>query len=269
MSVDYHEEAMARLAALVGSSDEVFYERQLEVRHEKDYFHWVTGRAIRELEARRILTSNRRDGRYTKGVKTIRRAGLRYYTRKENELVRLIDGFSDPQITRAIGRNLESLTLDGFTRHQFVLMGRDVNQYGGRSWTKTNHDLDFIFQRDGAALGIECKNTLAYIDYDELRTKIRLCAHLHITPVFVVRAMPKDWINEIRLAGGFTLLLRWWLFPPLLQQQAHAITQRLGYDVGTPERLEDGTMQRFLNWWEPRHWQWSIHRGGRKALPFQ
>ena len=29
---------------------QVFFSRQLEVRNEKEYFHWITNRAIRDLE---------------------------------------------------------------------------------------------------------------------------------------------------------------------------------------------------------------------------
>src|SRR3990172_9323569 len=36
-------------------SEEVFYQQQLEVIFEKDYFHWVTRRALRELVAQTRL----------------------------------------------------------------------------------------------------------------------------------------------------------------------------------------------------------------------
>ena len=109
--------------------------------------------------------------------------------------------------------------------------------------------MDFIFERDGLAIGIECKNTLSYIDADELQTKLTLCKHLDITPVFVVRAMPKSWIEDIRQRGGFTLVLSWWLFPKLLEDLATTIRHSVGYKVDTPAALQDGTMRRFTNWW--------------------
>ena len=31
--------------------EQVFFSRQLEVRYERDYFHWITNRALRDLEA--------------------------------------------------------------------------------------------------------------------------------------------------------------------------------------------------------------------------
>ena len=67
------------------------------------------------------------------------------------------------------------LVLEGFARSQFVMRGRDARNYGGREWTQTDHDLDFIFERDGRVYGVEVKNTLRYIDYAEFRTKIEMC----------------------------------------------------------------------------------------------
>jgi len=48
------EEAKARarlLAHFVDQPQEVFYSRQLEVLFEREYFHWVTNRALRKLIA--------------------------------------------------------------------------------------------------------------------------------------------------------------------------------------------------------------------------
>ena len=251
-SADYDKGALHDVEQLVAKGDRVFYERQIEVLFEKPYFHWVTSRAVRELEARGAIQTSSRQGVYGSDIKTIRRTGYRYYKREESRLVDVINEFSEPTITRAIGTRLEELTLQGFARNQFVLASQNSRRYGDRVWSKTNHDLDFIFERDGRAIGIECKNTLAYIDHDELRTKLSLCHHLGIAPVFVVRTMPKSWIQEVRLAGGFTLVLSWWLFPKLLAPLATKIQHSLGYQVGTPGSLETGTMQRFLNWWQSR-----------------
>ena len=245
----YEQGAVEDVERLITQTDRVFYERQVEVLLESKYFHWVTSRAVRELENRRVIETRRCSGPYGSEVKTLRRTKYRYYKREETRLLDLIGRFSDPAVTSAIGARLEDLTLDGFARQQFVLIARNTRQYRDREWDASNHDLDFIFERDGLALGIECKNTLSYIDPQELDTKLSLCDHLGITPVFVVRAMPKSWIEEVRQRAGFTLVLSWWLFPPLLTSLANDIRSVLDYRVGTPIALEDGTMRRFTNWW--------------------
>ena len=37
--------------------EQVFFSRQLEVRYERDYFHWITNRALRDLEAMGLVRS--------------------------------------------------------------------------------------------------------------------------------------------------------------------------------------------------------------------
>jgi hypothetical protein len=87
--------------------------------------------------------------------------------------------------------------MGGFADVQFVLRKRETNEYGERKWTRTNHDLDFIFERDGLAYGVEVKNTLGYPDSKEITIKILLAQHLNVGPVFVARMMPKTVINDI------------------------------------------------------------------------
>jgi hypothetical protein len=172
----------------------------------------------------------------------------RYYRRAATELVRLVEEFSDPNIGRALGQNGELLVLEGFSRRQFVTHGRNTSRYRGRGWQTTEHDLDFIFERDGLVYGVEVKNTLAYMEYKELRTKIDLCDYLGIMPVFVARMLPKSWVNEVRLAGGFSLILEFQLYPLTHQDLARRLRTKLSLPVGTPKALEDGTIDRFRRW---------------------
>ena len=44
------------------------------------------------------------------------------------------------------------------------MVARHANEFEGRSWVTTGHNLDFIFRRDGVAYGVEVKNTLGYMD---------------------------------------------------------------------------------------------------------
>lgn len=74
---------------------------------------------------------------------------------------------------------------------------------------KTDHDLDFIFERDGIAYGVEVKNTLGCMDYEEFQTKIRLCRQLCLRPVFVLRMFPRSWMHELITAGGFGLIFKY------------------------------------------------------------
>jgi hypothetical protein len=129
-----------------------------------------------------------------------------------------------------------------------VQAGRNARAFGGKEWVKTEHNLDFIFTRDGRAYGVEVKNTLAYIHDKELGVKLDLCEYLGIQPVFVVRQMPKIWIQDVAKRGGFTLVLKHHLYPLSHRSLAALVSASLGLPVDAPKALYDGTMQRFVNW---------------------
>ena len=228
----------------------VFSSRQVEVYFEKQYFHWITHRVLRDLL----------DGGHIGGEAGEMKGGVRlnlfwhrsnrYTRRAAKELVDVIEAYSDPSFTAALGNTGELLVSDGFGRFRFVQRGRNTNEFEGRKWEESEHDLDFIFERDGRAYGIEVKNTLPYINDREMRIKVRLCKHLGLKPVFVVRAMPGIWIGEVSRAGGFTLVLGYQLYPLSHKRFANEVAEKMGLPVDAPRALYDGTMQRFVSWHE-------------------
>jgi hypothetical protein len=84
--------------------------------------------------------------------------------------------------------------------------------------------------------------------HEELVTKIRLCDHLGIRPVFVCRMLPKTWVNEVNSAGGFALILGFQLYPITHQKLARRVREELGLPVDTPRSLQEGTVDRFMRW---------------------
>jgi hypothetical protein len=160
----------------------------------------------------------------------------------------LLNRYSDPNVGAALGLNAEFLTLDGFARHRFLMLGRNTRELDGRVWTRSNHDLDFIFERDGVRYGVEVKNRLQYIEHEELETKIRLSQYLGLRPVFAVRMLPRTWVWEVGQAGGFSLVMKYQLYPWTHRELAREVRETLGLPVDAPRALQDGTMQRFLKW---------------------
>jgi len=160
----------------------------------------------------------------------------------------LVEEYSDPNIGAALGLHGETMVLEGFARTQFLMRGRHAREYKDRLWTESNHDLDFIFEPDGIAYGIEVKNTLGYMDLKEFLLKTKLCAWLGIRPVFVCRMLPKSWIYDLRQAGGFALILKYQLYPWTHQELARKVARELGLPVDAPRALAEGTMARFLKW---------------------
>jgi hypothetical protein len=227
---------------------EVFYSRQLEVAHEHQFFHWITNRAVRHLVELGEVQGERRELRTGSSIQLLWHRGFRYYRRAAVRLVQLVEEYSTPNIGGALGLQGEALVLEGFAKLKFVLEGRHTRSFDGRAWLETGHDLDFIFSRDGRSYGVEVKNTLGYLQDDEFRAKIRLSKHIGVRPVFAVRMMPKTWIWEVRRAGGFALILEYQLYPWAHRDLAQRVKQELGLPVDCPACLEDGTMQRFLQW---------------------
>ena len=130
----------------------------------------------------------------------------------------------------------------------FLPTARNVKTYKGKEWKETDQDLDRVFERDGIAYGAEIKNTLKYIPRHELTVKIKMCQHLGLRPLFIVRAAAKSYINEVRLLGGFTLVFKYQLYPFGQKLFADRVRESLRLPVDSPARIADGTVQRFLNW---------------------
>ena len=243
------QEAVETLREFFGTHRErVFFSRQVEVQHEDRYFHWITNRVLRELRSDGYILGETRPLKTGGSINLLWNRGYRFYRRSAARLVKLVEEYADPNIGGAVGLHGEFMVLEGFARSEFVMRGRNTQEFAGRVWTQTGHNLDFIFERDGQAYGIEVKNTLGYMDYEEFQTKIGLCKFLGIRPVFVARMLPKTWMNELIGAGGFGLILKYQLYPWSHKVLARRVAGELGLPVDAPKALRDTTVGRFLAW---------------------
>ena len=172
----------------------------------------------------------------------LRHKSYRFYKRRAKEVTDLIGEYSHHEVTKAIGDHAEQLVLAGFSEKQFVQRGRNTNEFNGRKWTKTDHELDFIFERDGLAYGVEVKNVLGYVGLgEEIRTKTELCAFLGVRPVFVAR-------YDLFKANGFGLLYDVQMYHPLLKDLAKRMRDALGLPIEVLGSLPNGSMDRFVGW---------------------
>ncbi|MGA2176404.1 MAG: hypothetical protein ABSH38_15620 [Verrucomicrobiota bacterium] len=212
----------------------------------------MTNRAIRDLEASGKIVSEWRQLKTGGPIKLLWNKSYRYYRRSAAELVKLVEEYSDPNIGGALGRHGELMVLEGFAKNRFVMAGQSTREFGGKKWTQTDHNLDFIFERDGCAYGVEVKNMLGYMVHEEFKVKIQLCKALGIVPVFVARMLPKVWVYELLGHGGFALILKHQLYPLAHKDLAKRVAAELGLPVDAPQRLADGTMARFVAWHRKR-----------------
>lgn len=230
--------------------DRVFCSRHIEVAFEDRFFHWITHRVLKILASEGSIILEQRRLSYGAPINVVWDRRNRYTRRPIKEALALVEQYSHPDFTVALGNTGELLVSDGFGRFGFAQKGRHVREFGRKRWIKTEHNLDFVFERDGRAYGLEVKNTLPYIHDSELATKLEMCAFLDLIPVFVVRAMPRIWIQDVAGLGGFTLMLRFHLYPLSHKRLADKVKAELGLPVDAPRALYDGTMQRFVGWHE-------------------
>jgi hypothetical protein len=156
----------------------VFFANQLAVLNERRFFHWVTSRAIDDLIGEGVIATETRQLSAGGEMKLLWHKSHRYCKRDAKRIVELVELYGSPSIRAALGLQAEALVLEGFAKREFVLRGRHANEFRGRKWTKTQQNLDFIFERDSHAYGVEVKNTLSYMKQSELMTKIEMCGHL-------------------------------------------------------------------------------------------
>lgn len=232
------------------SPQAVFYENQLCVHFEARFFHWVTARTLKDLRLSGRIGSDLQELTPKTPLRFYYNKRNRYWRRRAGEIRKLVLAFSDPTFTSALGVQGELLIDGGLPRVGFQPLAVNVRTWEGRTWLNTNHDLDRVFTRDGLYYGAEIKNRLGYIPQAEFRAKLKMCEALNLIPLFIARMMPKTYIEDVRRAGGFSLIMKYQFYPISHRALANQIRAELGLPVDCPARLQDATLQRFLSWHE-------------------
>jgi len=243
------DKARARLLAyFIDHPEQVFYSRQLEILFEREFFHWITNRALRRLIAEGHIKIEPRKLDIGTTINLVWYKSFRFYKRAAQETFGLVNSYTNAAGDGTLGMQGEHLILAAFARRQFILKAEEANEWQTKKWSETKHDLDFIFERDGEAFGIEVKNTLGYLDVDEFIIKIRMALHLGLTPIFAVRMLPRTWTEAIIQAGGYAMIMGYQFYPWTHHDLAGEVRSKLGLPVDTPKKIEDGTMDRFERW---------------------
>jgi hypothetical protein len=109
----------------------VYYGRQLEVWLEREFFHWITKKALNELVAEgKIGFSPEATGRFIAHFYWPLRH--RYQRRQIAETVGIIKRFSQPNFTSAVGSYGEILADAGFARIGFRVLASNIREVDGR-----------------------------------------------------------------------------------------------------------------------------------------
>jgi hypothetical protein len=174
----------------------------------------------------------------------------RYWKRKAQEIIKLVQAFSSTSFGKALGDQGELLADSAFFNAGFALRAKTVREWSGKKWQGSGHNLDRVYERDGIAYGAEIKNTLKYIPADELRAKIAMCRFLGLRPIVIARSLPAHYIYQLDRAGGFGVIVGKQLYPFGYEDLAEQVRERLGSKVECSRAIEQGRIKVFLDWHE-------------------
>ncbi len=228
--------------------DGVYYENQLCIFNEQEFFHWVTVRALKELRESREIGSELQGNHPDLSLRFYFHRSNRYWRRKAAGIRKLVLKFSAQPFTEALGLHGEGMIDAGFPKAGFMPVRSDVRTWQDKTWTTTGHDLDRVFERDGVFYGTEIKNRLGYIPQQEFRIKLTMCRDLGLIPLFVARFMPKTYIKDVVDAGGFALIMKYQFYPYANREFANIVKKELNLPVDCPARLHESTLDRLLKW---------------------
>ena len=226
----------------------IYYVRQMQIKFEKQYFHWITDNAMVGLVSIGYLKDVRIESETGTSTRYFTHKSNRYATRRIKEMQKLVEEYSDDTITRSCGHRAEDLFCNGLALKGFLPRGKKVTSYGGVKWDKSGHDLDFVFEKDGVAYGCEIKNTLGYIKKDELEIKLQMCEHLRLRPLFIMRSSPKTYNKMIIDKGGFAMIFDMQIYELSQAKLVARLKAELGLPVDCPRAIPEGIPDRFANW---------------------
>jgi hypothetical protein len=246
------DQAIERLRVFFDAhAERLFYSTQIETSLEREFFHWIIGRALLELGNSREITRIVAPVE-SQAVNFYANRKHRYVRRELKTMLKLLGRIFDSEFAHAIGRHGELMFDAALGRFGFRAEAKNAKSWKGRTWEESGHNLDRIITRDGIAYGVEVKNTQNYISREELRIKIRLCQYLGLTPLFIMRFAPKSYMYEIIKAGGFGLLFEEQIYPWGHAALLNEVKKYLLLKVQCPRDVKEGDMQRLLNWHNKR-----------------
>ena len=97
------EAKLAIMAIFENEPKRVFYSVQVETRLERDFFHWITNKGLRELAQEGKVTFEPRRIAGTQLVHFYTHPGYRYSKLEVRKLEEYLAQIYDPDFTRAVG----------------------------------------------------------------------------------------------------------------------------------------------------------------------
>jgi len=226
------------------------YVAQLQVLLEDKAFYWYVSDALRRLAEQGVLAKLEQITKYASSLlfyypaeiavdgSSVARVKQHVYS-----LAQLVNRYSSPTVTHAVGMQLEGLVKYELKAQGFKIVGTNSRSYKTREWTKTGDNLDFVAEHTSSsfAIGVEVKNTLGVLDRREVEVKIDICKYLGILPVFAVR-----WIGPHHKLvvdnGGYPWVFKTQIYPPGFEKLVKQIFKRLSLNWNEAKKNFDYQM---------------------------
>lgn len=109
--------------------ESVYYIRQLQVKLENTYFHWITNNAIKELHRSGFLKDFRIQKERGTATRFFIHHSNRYAMRKIRKMEGIIEEYSQDFITRSCGHRAEDLFCKALAMRGFMPMAEKVREY--------------------------------------------------------------------------------------------------------------------------------------------
>jgi hypothetical protein len=253
----YVDEAKGHVRKLL-EKETVMYVTEMRVRLDVSvdqnvrYWHWVTYDAIQEMFRKRELKRRQRLGTYrvvSEGEEegeSKKGSRITFYFPSEysygdvrsklTSKLELVNEFSSE--SNRIGRYAEdvlekALVAGGFeVKDRASPTGPGIRTFGGKVW-RGKHDFDFIVygEREKRTYGIQLKNRLTYPEWDDVAGLVDICSFFGLSPWFVARQMPGEYVEDLLSCEGFYSLFYKWLIPDELRELGGRIASVLGFPV--------------------------------------
>ena len=231
-----------------------YYQRQLQVLYENDFFEWVVSKALKELvDEGHLEVFDKESVPALDDLKIV--SGIKFYANPKSVVsardkavmakrifntAKMVEQYSGEEHNAMLGKHLETLVKTQLQILQFKIEGTHTRKYAGNEWSDTTHTLDFIAKKGDFVIGVEVKNELSVMDPKEIDTKIDICPRLVLVPVFAVRWI-KPYVDCIRKQGGFGWMFKAQILPLGQEKLARAMFTRfsvLHKKDSTNHRLE-------------------------------
>ncbi len=232
-----------------------YYVAQIKTLLETNFSDDVVYQAIMQLVGEHRLSKTTADTKYAQKIVFLYNTKFDNPTFKHScdmhvkSTCKLIDKYSNPDVSKQYGEYLESLVKAELQKQGFTIVGVHTNKYKNKKYSKSNNNLDFIAEHRSGRLtiGVEVKNTISMVDKKEVDIKVQMCDFLGITPVFATRWL-EPYTKLIDDKGGFSWTFKTQLYPPYVNALTKTLSKRLHLPVNVETKLPPESVQLFHNW---------------------